>query len=82
MVYVQSSQHGLAKNKLIREQKHTYGEIIIGNDVWIAAQSAIMKGAMLEDGCVVGAKSMVREGRYEKNSILVGSPAKKVKERT
>ncbi|MBL7129797.1 MAG: hypothetical protein ISS45_00085 [Candidatus Omnitrophica bacterium] len=82
MVIVQSSEHGYAKGKIIREQKHTYGEIIIGNDVWIAANAAITKGVVLEDGCIVGAKALVRKGRYEKNSILAGVPAVKIKERT
>jgi len=81
MVYIQSSQHGIADGELIKNQKHTYGEIIIGNDVWIAANASVLKGAILEDGCVVGAKALVREGRYEKNSILAGIPATKKKER-
>ena len=82
MVLVQSSEHGYAKGESIVRQKHTYGEISIGNDVWIAASAGIMKGVILEDGCVVGAKALVRKGRYERNSILAGIPARKIKERT
>ncbi len=82
MIFIQSSQHGFGKGALIKDQKHTYGKISIGNDVWIAANAAIMKGAVLEDGCVVGAKALVREGRYGKNSVLAGVPAVKIKERT
>ena len=81
MIYVQSSQHGMAKGKNIREQDHTYGKIVIGNDVWIAANAAIIKGAVLGDGCIVGAKALVREGSYEKDTILAGVPAKKIRER-
>jgi len=80
-IQVQSSEHGFAKGELIRKQKHTYGEISIGNDVWLAVNSAVMKGAVIEDGCVIGAKSLVRSGLYKKNSILVGVPARIVKER-
>ena len=82
MIFIQSSQHSFAKGSLIRDQRHTYGRISIGNDVWIAANAAIMKDVVLEDGCVVGAKSLVKAGRYEKNSILAGTPAVKIKERT
>jgi acetyltransferase-like isoleucine patch superfamily enzyme len=82
MIFIQSSQHGFAKGELIKNQNHTYGRIAIGNDVWIAANAAIMKDVVLEDGCVVGAKSLVRAGRYEKNSVLAGVPAVKIKERT
>lgn len=81
MVHIQSSQHGYAKGELVRTQKHTYGEIVIGNDVWIAFNVSILMGVVLEDGCVVGAKSLVRQGRFEKNSIIVGIPAVKIKER-
>ena len=81
MVHIQSSQHGYAKGELVREQKHTYGEIVIGNDVWIAFNASILKGVVLEDGCIVGAKSLVRQGHFEKNSIIAGIPAVKIKER-
>lgn len=80
-VHIQSSEHGLAKGRLIREQEHTYAEIIIGNDVWIAANATIGKGVVLEDGCVVGAKSLVRKAHFEKNSVIAGIPAKKISER-
>ncbi|MFA6316469.1 MAG: acyltransferase [Elusimicrobiota bacterium] len=81
MIYVQSSQHGLARGELVRKQKHTYGRISIGNDVWIAANAAVTKGAVVGDGCVIGAKALVREGTYEPYSILAGTPAVKVKDR-
>jgi acetyltransferase-like isoleucine patch superfamily enzyme len=80
-IQVQSSEHSFAKGELIRSQKHTYGKIMIGNDVWVASGAIIAKGVTLEDGCVIGAKALVREGHFEKNSILVGTPAQKIKER-
>ncbi len=81
MVHIQSSEHGFAKGELIRNQSHTYGEILIGNDVWIAFGASILKGVVLGDGCVVGAKALVRSGKFENNSILAGIPAVKIKER-
>lgn len=81
MVTIQSSEHGFNKGELIRLQKHTYGAISIGNDVWIAANAAIMKGVNLQDGCVVGSKALVRQGNYKENSILAGIPAIVLKER-
>lgn len=80
-IVLQSSEHGAAKGRLIREQKHTYGKITIGNDVWLASGVLVAKGVTLEDGCIVGAKSLVRKGHYESNSILVGIPARKIRER-
>lgn len=82
MVHVQSSQHGFAKGVPVRDQKHRYGEIVLGKDVWVGVNATILMGAVLGDGCVVGAKSLVREGIYPANSILAGIPAKIIKERT
>ncbi|MCB9721115.1 MAG: acyltransferase [Candidatus Omnitrophica bacterium] len=80
-IVLQSSEHGIVKGQRIREQAHSYGEIKLGDDVWLAAGVTVTKGAVLEDGCVVGAKSLVRKGHYEPNSILVGIPARKIRER-
>lgn len=81
IVHIQSSQHKFNRGELIKNQGHTYGEIYIGNDVWLAFNVSILKGVILGDGCVVGAKSLVKEGRFDKDSILAGIPAVKIKER-
>ncbi len=80
-IFVQSSEHGTAKGVLIREQKHTYGEISIGDDCWIAANAMIAKNSHIGDGCIVGAKSFVRNASFEPNTIVAGTPAKKIGER-
>ncbi len=81
-IVLQSSDHGIAKGQLIRTQKHSYGEIKVGNDVWLGSGVVVTQGAELGDGCVVGAKSLVRKGKYESDSILVGVPARTVKKRS
>lgn len=53
-------------------------EIIIGKNCFIGCNSIILKGTVLEDGCVVGAGAVV-SGKYEKNSVIVGNPAKVIK---
>lgn len=80
--YIIDSNHGTAAGELIRSQKSIAAEdgIHIGNDVWIAAQSTILKGARIEDHAVVGANSMVNSV-IPKNAIAVGSPAKIIKYR-
>lgn len=67
------------KNKLIREQgfKESKGGIIIGNDVWIGANTVLLDGAVVEDGCVIGANSLVR-GRLESFGIYAGNPIIKI----
>ena len=52
------------------------GEVIIGNNVWMAANSQIMKGASVPDGCIVGTGTLVRNAFTEPNCLLAGSPAK------
>jgi len=80
-IYIQSSEHGLKKGKLIKEQNHSYGEISIGDDCWLAAEVMIAKNVVLGDGCVVGAKSFLRNVSYEKNTIIAGTPSDKIGER-
>lgn len=52
----------------------------IGNDVWIGANVTILRGAVIEDGAVIGAGSIVR-GNIPAYSIAVGSPARVIKNR-
>lgn len=53
--------------------------IIIGNHVWIGLQCLIMKGSVIADGCILGARSIASHSKTEPNSINVGSPLKCVK---
>ena len=44
--------------------------IRIGKNVWIGAGSMILKGACIEDGCIIAAGSVVK-GRVEKGNVFV-----------
>ena len=65
---------------LIQEQDLEFDDcgIRIGSDVWIAAGCKIVKGALINDGAVVGALSLVNS-EIMKYGIAVGTPAKVVK---
>jgi acetyltransferase-like isoleucine patch superfamily enzyme len=52
--------------------------IIIGNHVWIAPHSEIMKGSIIEDGVIVGSQTMVNK-LVPQNSLVVGRPMRVVK---
>ncbi|MBL1353649.1 MAG: acyltransferase [Zetaproteobacteria bacterium] len=54
--------------------------IYIGNKVWIACRSTILKGVCIQNGNVIGACSTVTKSVTSMNSVIVGSPAKVVKE--
>lgn len=55
-------------------------EITVGNRVWIAANTSIMKGAVIKDNTVVASNSLVNKAFSEGNCILAGQPAKVVKQ--
>ncbi|MBP2201982.1 chloramphenicol O-acetyltransferase type B [Methanococcus voltae] len=56
------------------------GDTIIGNDVWIGAESLIMPGVKIGDGAVIGTRSLVTKD-VAPYTIVGGCPAKVIKKR-
>ena len=56
------------------------GDVIIGNDVWVANNSVIMSGVKIGDGAVVGAHSIVTKD-VPPYTIVAGNPAKQIRKR-
>lgn len=56
------------------------GDVVIGNDVWIGANSIIMSGVNIGDGAVIANNSHVVKN-VEPYSIVGGNPAKLIKYR-
>lgn len=56
------------------------GDTLIGNDVWLGAESMIMPGIQIGDGAVIAARAIVTKnvGPYE---IWGGNPARLIKKR-
>lgn len=79
-VKVIASNHGTARNCLIRNNPWFDGNIIIEDDVWIGANSIILKGVTIKKGAVIAAGSIVNKD-VEEYTIFGGVPAKKIKER-
>ena len=79
--YVQSSNHGTARDQTIKSQRHTYGEIIIGDDCWLASHVTVVAGVRIGNGSIVGANAVVTKDLVD-YSINVGIPAKKIGSRT
>jgi len=63
---------------LIRCQPETKAEVVIGNDVFIAANSFILPGVTLPEGVVVTAGSVVGIKAYKPYSIIAGNPARTI----
>jgi len=54
--------------------------IVIGSHVWIGTGVKILKGTTVGDNSVVGMGSLLNGKEYPNNKVIVGNPAKVVKE--
>jgi virginiamycin A acetyltransferase len=54
------------------------GNVIVGNDVWIAENSLILSGVTIGDGAVIGAGSVVRRD-VPPYGIVAGNPARVIR---
>jgi acetyltransferase-like isoleucine patch superfamily enzyme len=54
-------------------------DIVVGDHVWIALQTFVLKGARIGSGSVIGLRSVVT-GEIPENSLAVGSPARVLRE--
>ena len=78
-IEIRSSDVHKIYNLDTRERMNKASNVTIGNSVWIAAKATISKGAVIQNGCVVGAASFVNKAFTEENVVIAGSPAKIVK---
>lgn len=63
----------------IQQRLNAAKDVIIGNHVWLAPHTTIMKGAVIDDGSIIGSHTMVTK-HIPSNCLAVGYPAKVVKE--
>lgn len=70
------------RNRFIRDQGFlpSKGGILIEDDVWIGANCVLLDGAVLRQGCVIGAGSIVR-GELCAYTVYAGQPLRAVGER-
>lgn len=61
----------------IKEYGGTRGDVIIGNDVWLAYGCTILSGVTIGNGAVVAARSVVTKS-VEPYQIVAGNPAKPI----
>ncbi len=58
-----------------RQMLNKPADIVIGNHVWISADSKILKGVTVPDNCIIGTNSVVTKKFTEENCIIAGNPA-------
>ncbi|MCI0148512.1 acetyltransferase [Paraburkholderia sediminicola] len=57
-----------------------YSDTVIRNDVWIGDEAMFLGGSTIENGCVIGARTVVPPNfKSEPYGIYVGSPARLVR---
>lgn len=69
-VVIVDHDHDFRRLGGIREGKYKCSPIKIGKNVWIGANTVILKGTVLGDNCVVGAGGVI-SGVYTDNSVIV-----------
>lgn len=80
-VNINSSKHGVVKNRYIKTQPHSHGIVNIGDDVWIGAGVSILINSYIETGAIIGSNSVV-SGKIPEFSVSVGVPAKVIQYRS
>ena len=80
---IRDNDHGTAADRTMTVQPAVGSPISIGNDVWIGAGCAILKGSVIPDGCVIGAHSLVlQKSKLVPYGIYAGSPVRLILMRT
>lgn len=59
----------------IREQGHVCRDLVIEDNVWIAANAVVLGGATIRSGSVIAAGAVVRRGEYGPHALIAGNPA-------
>lgn len=81
-VSIIASNHCIKKGVTINSQPwdEVKTGVIIGNDVWVGANSVILPGISIADGAVIAASSVVTKNVPE-NAIVAGNPARIIRYR-
>ena len=66
--------------KSIKGHPSTKGDVVIGNDVWIAYGTTILSGVTIGDGAAIGACSLVTRD-VPPYAIVAGNPAQVIRHR-
>ena len=75
-----SSNHGFSRGRVMCDQEFVERDIVIGNDVWIGANSVVLAGVTIGDGALIAAGSVVTKD-IPPYAIAAGTPAKVISER-
>jgi maltose O-acetyltransferase len=77
-VTIRDQNHGMSAETSFRLQEAKSKPIRISRNVWIGAHSSVLMGADIEEGCIVGANSVVRS-KLISSSLYAGVPVKRIR---
>lgn len=69
-VMIYDHDHDIHSGQFVHDSGFVTSPVVIGDNVWIGANSVILRGTRLGDGCVVGAGSVVK-GDYPPGSVII-----------
>lgn len=77
-----TTEHGYSDHSLpIRQQPVSSAKVTIHDNVMICARAIVLAGVSIAEGTVVGANATVTKSIDEQDTIVAGSPARKIKDR-
>ncbi len=79
-VQIYDHDHDFRHADGLKSNHYKTSPVVIGNNVWIGANSVILRGTILEDGCIVGAGSVIK-GQYPKKSVIIQKKEEERKQR-
>lgn len=71
-----AANHGTAKGRPMMWQERTEANIVIGDDVWLGANSVVTAGTRIANGVIVAAGAVVTKDVTEEDVIVGGIPAR------
>lgn len=80
-VNINSSSHGINRERFIKDQTHQHGYVIIGDDVWIGSGASLLMNTKIGEGGVIATNAVARK-EYPPFSVSGGVPAKVLKFRS
>ena len=69
-VHIYDHDHDFRAEGGVKAGKFKMGTVKIGNNVWIGANTVILRGTEIGDNCVVGAGCVIK-GKYKADSVIV-----------
>lgn len=80
-IFISDTNHGTGSDDPTTppdDRPLTSNPVSIGNNVWIGEGVAVLPGAKIGDGCIIGAHAVVK-GEIPAYTVAVGAPAKAIK---